>query len=122
MEAAIVFISMCAVIFGISYLYFNTRHKERMALIEKDKDISIFIGPKVKRSYSIWKVIILNLGLLLIGIGLGVLIGGVLYQTTGLSEETAYPASIFMMSGVGLVIGYFQTERIGKNDKGTEIM
>ncbi len=117
MEGAIVFISMCLVVFGICYLYYSTRHKERMALIEKDKDTSIFLSPKVKRSYSVWKVVILNTGLLLIGIGTGVLIGGILADIAGLNEETVYPASIFTMSGIGLLVGYFQTDKLDKQEK-----
>jgi L-cystine uptake protein TcyP (sodium:dicarboxylate symporter family) len=33
-------------IFGIVYLFISSRHKERMSLIEKGIDASIFILPK----------------------------------------------------------------------------
>ena len=47
------------VIFGIIYLYFSTRNKERMALIEKGIGADIF--NKGKRSTAPgWKVFILN--------------------------------------------------------------
>ena len=43
MEAtAITFIALFAAIFGIMYVYYTTRHKERMALIEKGADASLF--------------------------------------------------------------------------------
>ena len=35
-------ISFFLVVFGIIYLYFSTRNKERLALIEKGADASIF--------------------------------------------------------------------------------
>ncbi len=42
METAIVFIAIIAAIFGIMYLFYSTRHKERLALIEKGADASLF--------------------------------------------------------------------------------
>ncbi len=116
MEAAIVSISMFIVIFGIAYLYYSTRNKERLALIEKDKDVSIFTGPRVVRTYSLWKVITLNLGLVLIGVGTGVLIAGLLTEFAGMDDEVAFPALIFLMSGVGLVIGFFLTDKLDKQE------
>ena len=38
------------VIFGIFYLYYSSRNKERMALIEKGAEASIFFGPKSEKS------------------------------------------------------------------------
>ena len=34
---------MLAVLFGIVYLYYSTRHKERLALIDKGVDATIFM-------------------------------------------------------------------------------
>ncbi|MEJ2162095.1 MAG: hypothetical protein P8X60_01910 [Robiginitalea sp.] len=39
----IVVVLFWAVLFGIAYLYFSTRHKERLALIEKGVDASVFV-------------------------------------------------------------------------------
>ena len=36
-------ISLFLMIFGIIYLYYSTRNRERMALIEKGADASIFL-------------------------------------------------------------------------------
>ena len=57
------------VIFAIAYLYFSTRNKERLALIEKGADASIFVRGKRDKAAPVWKIIILNLALLLMGIG-----------------------------------------------------
>ncbi|RLD53291.1 MAG: hypothetical protein DRJ05_16660 [Bacteroidetes bacterium] len=112
MEVAIVFISLFIVIFGICYLYFNTRHKERLALIEKDKDVSVFYSKKEKKSSSVWRIVILNLSLVSIGIGLGILLGAILNNVVGLHEEVAFPSSIFLMSGIGLLTGFFLSGKI----------
>ena len=99
------------VIFGIIYLYFSTRNKERMALIEKGIGADIF--NKGKRSTAPgWKVFILNFALLLTGIGLGIFVGGIMDDLLGLSEEIAYPGSIFTFSGIALIIGFYLTKKL----------
>ncbi|MDT0559281.1 DUF6249 domain-containing protein [Ichthyenterobacterium sp. W332] len=96
-------------IFGVFYLYFSTRNKERLALIEKGADASIFnIG---KRAGSSWKVIVLNIAFLLMGIGLGVFIANILDTYTNLDDDAVYPAMIFLMAGVGLYVGFTQTRK-----------
>ena len=66
-------------IFGVFYLYFSTRNKERLALIEKGVDATIFMkGQQNKKAAPFWKVLILNLGLLAMGIGVGILLGTLL--------------------------------------------
>jgi Domain of unknown function (DUF6249) len=108
-EEILIPISMFAAIFGIVYLYFSTRNKERLALIEKGADASIFnIG---KRSGSSWKVVVLNLAFLLMGIGLGIFIANILDTYTGLDEDAVYPSMIFLMAGVGLYVGFTQTKK-----------
>ena len=100
-------------IFGVFYLYFSTRNKERLALIEKGADASIFMKGK-SRTAPIWKVLILNLALLLMGIGLGVFIASLLDNYTTLDEDAVYPATIFFMAGVGLFIGFNKTKDLDK--------
>ena len=116
MEVSIVFISMFIVIFGIFYLHYTTRHKERIALIEKDKDVSLFYSKSPTRASShVWRIVILNLSLISMGIGLGVLIGSMLNIYMGMEEEVAFPASIFLLSGVGLLVGFFVTKKEEKD-------
>lgn len=108
-EEILIPLSLFASIFGIVYLYFSTRNKERLALIEKGADASIFnLG---KRSGSSWKVIVLNLAFLLMGIGSGVFIANILETYTGLDDNAIYPAMIFLMAGVGLYVGFTQTKK-----------
>ena len=107
----IVFITMFSVVFGIAYLYFSTRNKERLALIEKGADASIFTQGR-RGTQPFWKVFILNLALLLMGIGAGVMVGGVLAQVAGVDWDIAMPGSIFLLAGTGLLIGFFVTKKL----------
>ncbi|MFK7781424.1 DUF6249 domain-containing protein [Psychroserpens sp.] len=100
-------------IFGVFYLYFSTRNKERLALIEKGADASIFMKGK-QQTAPIWKVLILNLALLLMGIGVGVFIASLLDNYTSLNEEAVYPATIFFMAGLGLFLGFNMTKNLDK--------
>ncbi|WP_350294009.1 DUF6249 domain-containing protein [uncultured Croceitalea sp.] len=102
-------------IFGIAYLYFSTRNKERLALIEKGAEASIFVKGANKRTAPIWKVLLLNLALLLMGIGLGIFLGS-LMEAAGFDDDVAYPATIFFMAGVGLFTGFTMTKRLEKED------
>ncbi len=101
-------------IFGVFYLYFSTRNKERMALIEKGADASIFVRGKKEYAAPIWKVLILNLALLLMGIGAGIVLGGILHKNQIMHDGIAMPGAIFLMAGTGLLIGFFLTKKMDK--------
>jgi hypothetical protein len=91
-----------ALVFGIVYLAISARNKERMALIEKGADASIFYTGK-KSGARKW---ILTLGIFAIGVALGVLTGNLL-ESSGMKEEVAYTGSIFLFGGAALVAAYF---------------
>ncbi|WP_108866291.1 DUF6249 domain-containing protein [Aquimarina aquimarini] len=103
-------------IFGILYLFISARNKERMALIEKGADASIFYSSKKKRTTSLWKVFILNLSLLLMGVGVGIFIAGILHLSIGVEEDIAYPGTIFLMAGIGLFTGFTMTKNLDKQN------
>lgn len=104
------------VIFAIAYLHFSTRNKERLALIEKGADASIFMKGK-RNSTPVWKVLLLNLSLLLMGIGTGIFIAAILHFNLGVREEVAFPGTIFLMAGLGLFSGIILTKRLLDNHK-----
>lgn len=111
MDASILIpISLFIAIFGIVYLHLSTRNKERLALIEKGADASVFH----KSGNSSQKVIILNLSLLLMGIGIGVFFGLLLATYTSLDKGAVYPAMIFLMAGLSLFIGFKMTKNLEK--------
>jgi len=112
MEALIVFIIFGS-IFAVAYLYFSTRNKERLALIEKGAEASIFVTGR-KHTAPIWKVFILNIALLFMGIGAGTFIASLLDEYTTLDNDAVYPAIIFFMAGIGLFVGYTMTKNLDK--------
>ncbi|MFP2995971.1 DUF6249 domain-containing protein [Spongiivirga sp. MCCC 1A20706] len=101
-------------IFGIYYLFVTARNKERMALIEKGADASIFYGGK--KGFSSTKMIVLNLALLLVGIGAGIFVGGMMYEYGGLEEEIAMPGAIFLFAGLGLLASFFITKKMHESE------
>ena len=100
-------------IFGVFYLYYSTRNKERLALIEKGADASIFVKAKKSHAAPFWKIITLNFALLLMGIGIAIFIASILVHSVGLDEDVAYPGTIFLMAGIGLFTGFSMTKKFG---------
>ncbi|MBR9914527.1 MAG: hypothetical protein GYB32_06820 [Algicola sp.] len=113
MEELLIPLSFFLAIFGMVYLYLSTRNKERLALIEKGADASIFMRGK-SHTAPIWKVLILNLALLLMSIGVGIFIASILDYSLGVDEDVAYPGTIFLMAGIGLFVGFTMTKNLDK--------
>ena len=101
-------------IFGVFYLFYSTRNKERLALIEKGAEATIFVKGRPKNAAPFWKVLILNISLLLMGIGFGVFLALILDTYTGLDSDAVYPSMIFFMAGVGLFAGFNLTKKLDK--------
>jgi hypothetical protein len=89
-----------ALIVLIYYFSRKAKHKERMALIEKGIDASIFI----KEETTFHKV--LMWGMLIGGIGLGLLLGYILSVYTPMKQEIIMPIMALLFGGLGL-IGYY---------------
>ncbi|MCC1484521.1 DUF6249 domain-containing protein [Winogradskyella immobilis] len=106
-EEIIIPLAFFGVIFGIVYLFFSTRNKERLALIEKGADASIF---NLGKRGSSWKIIILNLAFLSMGIGAGAFLASLIDTYSNLGDG-AMAAVIFFMAGVGLYVGFTQTKK-----------
>ena len=97
-------------VFGFVYLVI--RKKERMAMMEKGIDASVFIT-KNKSDYS------LKYGLLLVGVALGILIGNILSNMPSFIDvqEAAYFSMIFLFGGLALVIYHFLAKKQIKEDE-----
>jgi hypothetical protein len=106
-------ISLFLMIFGIVYLIYSTRNRERLALIEKGVDASIFLKGRTN-GVPAWKIIVLNTAFLLIGIGLGFFIALFLSTYTAMNSDVVYPATIITMSGVGLLVGFHRAKDLDK--------
>ncbi|MBW8200515.1 DUF6249 domain-containing protein [Flagellimonas abyssi] len=104
------------VILAIAYLYFSTRNKERLALIEKGGDASIFVRGKRGGATPLGKIILLNLALLLMGIGTAIFVASIFVHSLGVKQEVAYPGTIFLLAGVGLMVGFNMTNKLDKEN------
>nr|WP_316928089.1 hypothetical protein [Gillisia marina] len=60
-------------------------------------------------------MIILNLGLLLMGIGIGIFIANILVYNLNVTEDVAFPGTIFLMAGLSLFTGFFLTKKLNKD-------
>ena len=118
MEVAILAIIFGS-IFGVFYLFFSTRNKERLALIEKGMEAKIFSRGDKNNPSPFWKVFILNLAVLLMGIGVGVLSAMILEQAFGFYEDALYPGIIFLTAGAALFVGFNLTKSWTRNKKNT---
>jgi hypothetical protein len=107
-------ISLFLMIFGIVYLIYSTRNRERLALIEKGIDASIFTQGK-NNGIPIWKVFILNFAFLLIGSGIGIFLALLITTYTSLQDGAVYPSTIFTMAGIGLLVGFNQSKNLNKD-------
>jgi len=102
-------ITFFASIVGVLYLYITTRNRERMAMIERGADPSLF-QTKPKASSFFFKI-----GMLMVGIAVGTLVGWALSSGTD-AEEYVMTASIFLFGGLALVITYFVERKINLKD------
>jgi F0F1-type ATP synthase membrane subunit c/vacuolar-type H+-ATPase subunit K len=115
METLIAFIALFATVFGIMYVHYTTRNKERMALIEKGADASLFNTGKEGKSNFGWSKFTLKIGMLLTGIGLGIIAGAILESAAAFpSEEAGYFSMIFIFGGLSLVLFYLIDRKTNK--------
>jgi hypothetical protein len=98
-------------LFGVAYIFLTTRHKERLALIEKGADASLF-NPGKKRNSGMGA---LKFGMLSVGIAVGILLGSIIDKTTLLPEEIAYLSMIFLCGGSSLILFYFIERKLEKD-------
>ena len=103
MEGIFVPIGFFLALFAILYVYWTTRTKERLALIEKGMDAGIFKGECSQYALVKW-------GIFLIALGLGVVAGALL---AGVIEDVvAYFTAILVCGGVGLIVAYLVTSKL----------
>lgn len=110
MEGIFVPLAFFALFFGSWYIYFTTRNKERLALIEKGANPELFKSKADANSgFRSFK-----LGLFLVGIALGIMCGYFLAEG-GMREEPAYFSMIFLFGGIALVTSFFLQKKYRDN-------
>jgi predicted MFS family arabinose efflux permease len=102
------FVSIAAFggIFGIAYVFLMTRHRERMTMLEKGTDPSLFNTKSNSTSQT------LKFGMLCVGIAVGILIGNLLYRNDWLDESVAYLSMIFLFGGISLILNFIIDRKI----------
>jgi len=96
MEGIIIPLAFFGAVFVILYVFFTTRNKERLAMIEKGADASLFAHGK-RRGGA------LKFGMLFVGVALGIFAGNMLQRFVGFPEEAAYFSMIFLFGGASLI-------------------
>lgn len=82
----------------LTYLYFNSRNRIRLALIDQGKDVSIFRG-KTSRTAP------LRNGIVALMSGIGVVMGFFL-ERSGMPAFVAYLSMVLIFGGLGLISYY----------------
>jgi tetrahydromethanopterin S-methyltransferase subunit E len=120
-------------IFGIFYLFFTTRNRERIALIENKQTAEVFnrraMSKKRNLGVAYWT---LKFGMLLVGISIGLLVALItnsnVTHTNSEGEGIVYFSSLMLFGGIGLIANFiiekkaFQEEdQDGKEEKEEKI-
>lgn len=106
MEDVLVPVAFFLALFAILYVYWTTRTKERLALVEKGMDAGIFKGECSQLALVKW-------GIFLIAIGVGVVAGFALSRA--INEVVAFFTAILVFGGVGLIVAYLVTNKLMKD-------
>ena len=107
MEGLVAFIAFLATVFGIFYVFVTTRNKERMTLIEKGADASLFnTGKEGQKSWFNWNKVTLKFGMLLMGVGFGIIAGSILHSMEVMEHGSDYTSMVFLFGGLSLVLFY----------------
>jgi hypothetical protein len=109
---------------AVLWKYFEGRHKERMAMIEKGVNPAEFksTNPMINPLRLLQSNVLSNLkwGLLLVFAGIGLLVGHQLQYYFGFHEETAIFGSILIAGGLALLIFYLIAAKKLKEKKENE--
>jgi len=112
MEPIFVTLTIFAAVFGIVYVITTARHKEKMALIEKGADPTLFKRQQWKFSqYNVFKY-----GLLLVGIAVGIVIAGIMAEIHLINDVAAYFSSILFFGGLALIAAFLLRNKLNKDE------
>lgn len=104
--SAALFASLALVVFGICYYYFTTRHKERMALIEKG------LSPDLFKESTSYLPFLLTAGIVTTAVALGMIAGVMTGRLLAIEKTIAIYVCVFLFLGIGLLLSYFILKRM----------
>ncbi|NQU80196.1 MAG: hypothetical protein HQ543_01600 [Bacteroidetes bacterium] len=121
MSDVIIVLIIFGAFFGVFYLYFSTRHKERLSLIEKGADANLFYSAKKKKTLP-W--ITLKIGMLFVGIAVGTAIGILITNSVSSMdfqlERLFIFSMIFLFGGISLIWNFMLERKLSKKDDEAE--
>jgi hypothetical protein len=118
MSEVVIVLIIFGALFGVVYLFFSTRHKERLTLIEKGADASLFYPAKKKKTLP-W--VTLKFGMLFVGVAVGTAIGILLNSSLSIhSEELFLLSMIFLFGGISLIWNFLLERKLSKKDDEAE--
>ncbi|NNE27844.1 MAG: hypothetical protein HKN09_13440, partial [Saprospiraceae bacterium] len=79
----------------------------------------LFVTKKRKSSIPLYAILLINLGVIGIGAGLGIIMGSVLHLF-GMDDDISFPAAIFLSLGLALIAGFRITKRVDENYRDME--
>ena len=97
--------------------YYNNRHKERMAMIEKGVNPQDFKGTPVKEWFRANPLSSLKWGLLATFVGMGLILASYLDRYY-MMHDSIYVSCMLVFGGIALIIFYFIASRKFKQDQG----
>lgn len=109
MDKVFVVLGIVAGVFGTVYVIVMSRHRERIAMIEKGASASMFSTKS--NSYNT-----LKFGMLFVGIAVGLLLGNVLEDYYEMNDGVAYLSMIFLFGGISLIANFLLERNLVKND------
>ena len=102
----LVSIAAFATVFGIIYVIAITRYRERISMIEKGIDPSVFNRSKGIDTRT------LKAGMVCMGIATGLLMGNLLYKNDLLDRAVAYFSMIFLFGGISLILNFIIEQKL----------
>jgi hypothetical protein len=108
----IITVSAFAGVFGIVYIFVITRYRERMAMIERNVDASLFVS---RREGSISPT--LKFGMLFVGVAIGILAAEILHRNFDVYRGTAMFSMIFLFGGISLILNFFIERNLTKTER-----
>jgi len=103
--------------FGVTiYTWLSSRHKERMAMIEKGVNPADFKSGSFRDLLRPNPLSSLKWGMLTMFVGVGILVATWLDRSLYM-QDSVYPASMLLFGGLALVIFYFIASRKMRNEE-----
>lgn len=95
----IVSLAAFAAVFGIAYVFFMTRHRERMEVLQRGLNFNPFQRPQ-------YGLATLKYGMLLVGIGVGFIAGWLLFSYCEMDQALSVISMVCLFGGISLIANY----------------